>query len=58
MAEYYKAEVTSGTQKATIYLYEETYPKIMETVDILYKDAKMDAVVLEMVDKNEYDRNR
>lgn len=57
MAEYYKAEVTRGTQKATIYLYEETYPKIMETVDILYKDAKMDAVVLEMVDKNEYDRN-
>jgi hypothetical protein len=58
MAEYYKAQVTRGTQEATIYLYEETYPKLMETVDILYKDAKMDAVVLEMIDKNEYNRNR
>jgi hypothetical protein len=58
MAEYYKAQVIRGTQEATIYLYEETYSKLMETVDILYKDAKMDAVVLEMVDKNEYDRNR
>lgn len=57
MAEYYKAIVTRGTQEATIYLYEKTYPKLMETVDILYKDAKMDAVVLEMIDKNEYDRN-
>ena len=58
MAEYYKAQVIRGTQEATIYLSEETYSKLMETVDILYKDAKMDAVVLEMVDKNEYDRNR
>jgi hypothetical protein len=57
MAEYYKAQVTRGTQEATIYLYEKTYPKLMETVDILYKDAKMDAVVLEMIDKNEYNRN-
>jgi len=55
MAVYYKALVTKGKLEATVYWYEKTYSKLMESVDFLYKYAKVDAVELEMISKNEYE---
>ena len=39
MAVYYKAKITKGTLEATVYLYEKTYSKLLETIDFLYKYA-------------------
>ena len=55
MAVYYKATITKGTLEATVYWYEKTYSKLLESVDFLYKYAKVDAVELEMITKKEYD---
>lgn len=54
---YYKVIVTRGDLSSTHYWWEKTYANLMESVDILYKCAKMDAVVLEMITKKEYDAN-
>ncbi len=54
---YYKVTVTRGELSSTNYWWEKTYGQLMESVDILYKCAKVDAVELEMITKNEY-KNR
>ena len=48
---YYKVTVTRGELECTVYWWEKTYAKLMESVDLLYKCAKMDAVELEMITK-------
>tara|TARA_B100000989_G_scaffold263263_1_gene215066 strand:+ start:464 stop:655 length:192 start_codon:yes stop_codon:yes gene_type:complete len=55
MAVYYKATITKGTLEATVYLYEKTYSKLMETIDFLYKYATIEAIELELITKHEYD---
>lgn len=40
----------------TVYWWEKTYAKLMESVDLLYKCAKVDAVELEMISEKEYNR--
>ena len=41
---YYKVTVTKGELSSTVYWWEKTYADLMESVDILYKCAKMDAL--------------
>ena len=52
---YYKVTVTRGELSSSVYWWEKTYARLMESVDLLYKSAKMDAVELEMITKKEYD---
>jgi hypothetical protein len=54
---YYKVTVTRDDTECTLYWWEKTYTKLMESVDFLYKYAKVDAVVLEMISKKEYNDN-
>jgi len=55
---YYKVTVTRGELSSSVYWWEKTYASLMESVDFLYKSAKMDAVELEMITKKEYDNGR
>ena len=55
---YYKVTVTRGELSSSVYWWEKTYASLMESVDLLYKSAKMDAVELEMITKKEYDNGR
>ncbi len=55
---YYKVTVTRGELSSSVYWWEKTYASLMESVDLLYKSAKMDAVELEMITKKEYDNSR
>ena len=54
---YYKVTVTRDDTECTLYWWEKNYTKLMESVDFLYKYAKVDAVVLEMISKKEYNDN-
>jgi hypothetical protein len=53
-AVYYKVTVTRDDLECTLYWWEKTYALLMESVDILYKCAKVDAVVLEMITKEQW----
>ena len=57
MAVYYKVIVTRNNFSCVLYWWEKTYSKLMESVDLLYECAKVDAVELEMITKKEYDKN-
>lgn len=54
---YYKVTVTKGELSSSVYWWEKTYAKLMESVDLLYKCAKVDAVELEMISEKEYNDN-
>ena len=54
---YYKVTVTRGELSSSVYWWEKTYAKLMESVDFLYKYAKVDAVELEMISEKEYNDN-
>ena len=51
---YYKVTVTRDDLECTLYWWEKTYSNLLESVDILYKCAKVDAVELEMITKKEW----
>ena len=51
---YYKVTVTRGELSSSVYWWEKTYGQLMESVDFLYKYAKVDAVELEMISKEDY----
>ena len=51
---YYKVTVTRGDLSSSVYWWEKTYGQLMESVDFLYKYAKIDAVELEMISKEDY----
>jgi len=51
---YYKVTVTKGDLSSSVYWWEKTYGQLMESVDFLYKYAKIDAVELEMISKEDY----
>ena len=53
----YKVTVTKGTMESIVYWWETSYKKFMESIELLYNVAKVDAVELEMITKEEYDRN-
>ena len=54
MSVYYKVTVTKNDMECTLYWWEKTYSNLLESVDILYKCAKVDAVELEMITKKEW----
>jgi len=54
---YYKVTVTKGELSSSVYWWEKTYAKLMESVDLLYKCAKVDAVELEIISEKEYNDN-
>ena len=54
---YYKVTVTKGERSSCVYWWEKTYAKLMESVDLLYKCAKVDAVELEIINEKEYNDN-
>ena len=54
---YYKVTVTKGTMESIVYWWETSYKKFMESIELLYNVAQVDAVELEMRTKEEYDRN-
>jgi predicted ATPase len=47
-------EITKKDMSCTLYHRDDTYKKFIEFVDALYKFAKVDAVVLELLTKEEY----
>ena len=49
-----KLEVQAIVEKMSL---ETNYKKFMESIELLYQIAKADAVELEMITKEEYDRN-
>ena len=49
MAVYYKVRITKGTEEATVYWTESYLRKVNETLDILDKNAKIDAIEMEMI---------
>jgi len=51
---YYKVTVTRGELSSSVYWWEKTYTKMLKSVDFLYKYAKIDAVELEMISKEDY----
>ena len=51
---YYKVTVTRGELSSSVYWWEKTYGQLMESVDFLYKYAKIDAVELEIISKEDY----
>ena len=52
---YYKVTVTKGDLSSSVYWWEKSYTKMLKSVDFLYKYAKIDAVELEMISKEDYD---
>ena len=48
---YYKVTVTKGTMESIVYWWETSYKKFMESIELLYNVAKVDAVELEMITK-------
>ena len=51
---YYKVTVTRGELSSSVYWWEKSYAKLLKSVDFLYKYAKIDAVELEMISKEDY----
>lgn len=54
MSVYYKVTVTKNDMECTLYWWEKTYSNLLESVDNLYKYAKVDAVELEMLNYKEW----
>ena len=55
---YYKVTVTRDNMECTLYWWEKSYPNLLESVDFLYKYAKVDAVELEMITKKEWHKGQ
>ena len=51
---YYKVTVTRGELSSSVYWWEKSYAKLLKSVDFLYKYAKIEAVELEMISKEDY----
>ena len=51
---YYKVTVTRGELSSSVYWWEKSYATLLKSVDFLYKYAKIEAVELEMISKEDY----
>ena len=51
---YYKVTVTKDNMESVLYWWETNYKKFIESIEILYDIAKVDAVELELISKKEY----
>ncbi len=54
---YYKVTVTKDNIESVLYWWETNYKKFIESIEILYDIAKVDAVVLELISKKEYEEH-
>jgi|TARA_B100001093_G_scaffold413481_1_gene403373 hypothetical protein len=54
---YYKVTVTKDNMESVLYWWETNYKKFIESIEILYDIAKVDAVVLELISKKEYEEH-
>ena len=54
---YYKVTVTKDNMESVLYWWETNYKKFMESIDLLNDVAKVDAIVLELISKEEYENN-
>ena len=54
---YYKVTVTKDNMESVLYWWETNYKKFMESIDLLNDVAKVDAIELELISKEEYENN-
>lgn len=54
---YYKVTVTKDNMESVLYWWETNYKKFIESIEILYDIAKVDAVELELISKKEYEEH-
>ena len=54
---YYKVTVTKDNMESVLYWWERNYKKFIESIEILYDIAKVDAVELELISKEEYEEH-
>jgi|TARA_B100001094_G_scaffold106899_1_gene102846 hypothetical protein len=54
---YYKVTVTKDNMESVLYWWETNYKKFIESIEVLYDIAKVDAVVLELISKKEYEEH-
>ena len=54
---YYKVTVTKDNMESVLYWWETNYKKFMESIELLYDIAKVDAVELELISKKEYEEH-
>ena len=54
---YYKVTVTKDNMESVLSWWETNYKKFLESIEVLYDIAKVDAVVLELISKKEYEEH-
>ncbi len=54
---YYKVTVTKDNMESVLYWWETNYKKFMESIELLNDVAKVDAIELELISKEEYEKN-
>ena len=54
---YYKVTVTKDNMESVLYWWEKNYKKFMESIELLNDVAKVDAIELELISKEEYENN-
>ena len=54
---YYKGTVTKDNMESVLYWWETNYKKFMESIELLNDVAKVDAIELELISKEEYENN-
>ena len=54
---YYKVTVTKDNMESVLYWWENNYKKFMESIELLNDVAKVDAIELELISKEEYENN-
>ena len=54
---YYKVTVTKDNMESVLYWWETNYKKFMESIEVLNDVAKVDAIELELISKEEYENN-
>ena len=54
---YYKVTVTKDNMESVLYWWETNYKKFMVSIELLNDVAKVDAIELELISKEEYENN-
>ena len=54
---YYKVTVTKDNMESVMYWWETNYKKFMESIELLNDVAKVEAIELELISKEEYENN-
>ena len=54
---YYKVTVTKDNMESVLYWWETNYKKFMESIELLNDVAKVEAIELELISKEEYENN-